>query len=234
MGSTPNGKYDSREKPRRQKRIAAGLCVSCGNSNDGKTQMCLYHREKAREHYRLNAEKYRQLRAPYQAEYGKTHALEKCEKQKLYYAEHKEQVAAYKRSIRHIENERKRTPEARAKRNANRRARKRSDPAWGIVDRLRKRIGRAIRDYATGRKDRRTADLIGCPVPELMAYLESKFLPGMTWENRDRWHVDHRRPCVSFDLKDPEQQKLCFHYTNLQPLWAFDNISKHGKWLVAA
>jgi hypothetical protein len=66
------------------------------------------------------------------------------------------------------------------------------------------------------------------------SYLEEKFVDGMTWENYGNpngdhtggWHIDHIVPCASFDLTDPEQQKECFHYTNLQPLWAFDNMSK--------
>jgi hypothetical protein len=55
----------------------------------------------------------------------------------------------------------------------------------------------------------------------------------MTWENwaLDGWHIDHIRPCCSFDLTDPEQQKKCFHYSNLQPLWAEENWSKGGKWV---
>jgi HNH endonuclease. len=54
----------------------------------------------------------------------------------------------------------------------------------------------------------------------------------MSWDNygRDGWHIDHIRPCASFDLTDPEQQRQCFHYTNLQPLWAADNIRKGAKW----
>lgn len=77
----------------------------------------------------------------------------------------------------------------------------------------------------------KTAELIGCSVPELRAHLERHFLPGMTWENYGPvWHIDHVRPCASFDLSDPAQQKRCFHYTNLRPLWAIDNIRKGRKW----
>jgi hypothetical protein len=48
------------------------------------------------------------------------------------------------------------------------------------------------------------------------------------------WHVDHIIPCSSFDLTDSEQQKKCFHYTNLQPLWAIDNLKKSNKILTKA
>jgi hypothetical protein len=52
----------------------------------------------------------------------------------------------------------------------------------------------------------------------------------MTWENHGSWHIDHRIPICSFDLKEEEEQKKCFHYTNLQPLWAAENLSKGGKY----
>lgn len=54
----------------------------------------------------------------------------------------------------------------------------------------------------------------------------------MTWENHKHcgWHLDHIIPCSSFDLSDPEQQNKCFHYTNLQPLWATTAIAmKYGE-----
>ena len=54
----------------------------------------------------------------------------------------------------------------------------------------------------------------------------------MTWDNYGEWHIDHIKPCCGFDLTDFEQQKKCFHYTNLQPLWAKDNITKNGKFIV--
>ncbi len=59
-----------------------------------------------------------------------------------------------------------------------------------------------------------------------MMHIESKFVDGMSWENRSQWHIDHIRPCANFDLTDIEQQKICFHWSNLQPLWAKDNLRK--------
>lgn len=74
-------------------------------------------------------------------------------------------------------------------------------------------------------------ELLGCSVDECRKYLESKFLPGMTWENygKSGWHIDHIIPCNLFDLTKPEEQLKCFHYTNLQPLWETDNASKQDK-----
>ena len=77
-----------------------------------------------------------------------------------------------------------------------------------------------------------TIDLLGCSIEFFKKYLESKFTKGMSWENRGNngWHIDHIRPCSSFDLSDPEQQKICFHYTNQQPLWATAAIAiKYGE-----
>lgn len=51
----------------------------------------------------------------------------------------------------------------------------------------------------------------------------------MTWENHGKWHMDHIKPCSSFDLTDPEEQKLCNHYSNLQPLWDYENLQKRDK-----
>jgi hypothetical protein len=71
-------------------------------------------------------------------------------------------------------------------------------------------------------------ELLGCTAEELKVYIESKFKPGMTWENygREGWHIDHVKACANFDLTNPAQQRECFHYTNLQPLWAQENRKK--------
>jgi hypothetical protein len=64
---------------------------------------------------------------------------------------------------------------------------------------------------------------------ELWCHLESQFQQGMTKDNYGKWHVDHITPCARFDLTQPTEQKKCFHYTNLQPLWAEQNLKKGCK-----
>jgi hypothetical protein len=93
---------------------------------------------------------------------------------------------------------------------------------------LRCRIKNAV-DKQFGNKAYKSVELLGCSVDECRKWLESKFLPGMSWENSGDWHIDHIQPCASFDLTKPEEQLKCFHYTNLQPLWGEDNLSKSDK-----
>ena len=80
-------------------------------------------------------------------------------------------------------------------------------------------------------KSAATLELLGCSVEELKKHLENQFVKGMTWNNYGLhgWHIDHIIPCASFDLTKEEEQRKCFHYTNLQPLWAKDNYAKGDK-----
>jgi hypothetical protein len=95
---------------------------------------------------------------------------------------------------------------------------------------IRQLLGNRIRKVLKGiNKSASTMELIDCTIEELWIHLESKFKPWMTRENYGLWHVDHIIPCANFDLTDLEQQKKCFHYTNLQPLWAHENYSKGAK-----
>jgi len=101
--------------------------------------------------------------------------------------------------------------------------RRKKDPAFKILTILRGRIRQALKGY---NKSDLTVKLLGCSIEEFWIHLEKKFIRGMTRENHGEWHVDHIIPCASFDLSKPEEQAKCFHYTNLQPLWAIDNLKK--------
>lgn len=108
------------------------------------------------------------------------------------------------------------------------RTRYQKDLDFRLRNALRSRIRQAIKRDA-GEKSIKTAELIGCSVKELKQHLEAQFADGMSWDNYGQWHIDHIIPCASFDLKDEQEQRECFHYTNLQPLWGVDNIKKGDK-----
>ena len=103
------------------------------------------------------------------------------------------------------------------------------DPAYRLKCNLRNRLYFVVVRIQKGIKQTSAIKDLGCTVGELMRYLENQFIQGMTWDNYGQWHVDHKKPLSSFDLTDPIQQLKACHYTNLQPLWALDNIRKSNK-----
>lgn len=141
-----------------------------------------------------------------------------------YYEKNKDillpQMSAYQKSIRPI----------RTKYELEyRRKRFKADPGYKLRAVLRARIVTALVRSKT-KKIATTEQLIGCPVEKARKHIESLFKDGMTWENHGDWHIDHIRPLASFDLTDIEQQKIAMHYTNLQPLWAVENMKKSAKY----
>ena len=113
------------------------------------------------------------------------------------------------------------------KTNLKRKNRVKDNPELKLRANMSRRILLALKG---GTKSAATQVLLGCPASYLKVWIQSQFTPGMTWENHGQfgWHVDHIKPCCSFDLSDPIEQKRCFHYTNLRPLWWNDNLSKGG------
>ena len=103
-----------------------------------------------------------------------------------------------------------------------------SRPQIKLARNLRTRVYLSLKRQG-GIKSKKTMDLVGCDINYLRKHLEEKFEPLMSWDNYGKWHVDHIIPVTKFDLTDPEQQKICFHYTNLQPLWGSENIRKSNK-----
>lgn len=105
--------------------------------------------------------------------------------------------------------------------------RRKRDPIFRLKESLCARLRLALRGK---NKSANTLKLIGCSIEYLKSHLESKFYGKMSWENYGSyWHIDHIRPCSSFDLSKKEEQEKCFHYSNLQPLTAKDNLKKGSK-----
>ena len=106
-----------------------------------------------------------------------------------------------------------------------------TDSNYKLLTIIRARIRTALK-YQGVRKDIHSKELLGESQEFVWKHLESKFKEGMTRENHGFrcWHIDHIKPMSSFDLRDPEEQKKCCHYTNLQPLWWWENLQKSNKY----
>jgi IS30 family transposase len=107
------------------------------------------------------------------------------------------------------------------------RDRLRNEPGYRETRNLRYLVWRSYKGLT---KPESSFNLLGCTLQEFQTHLESLFQPGMTHENYGEWHIDHIRPLVSFDLTQEDQRRASCHYTNLQPLWAKDNLSKGAKY----
>ncbi len=194
--------------------------------------------EYAREWRKKNAEKYREANRERnrrrranspevreqdrlrQAEYYKKNP-DKCrEARKRWYKKNRDKILEQKRSPEHQAYQREYVKRIRA-----------TNARFKIGCNLRCRIGAATRARRV-KPSASTIQLLGCSIDQFRAQLESQFTDGMTWEEfmAGRIHIDHIRPCASFDLTKESEQKKCFHHSNLQPLWAEDNHRKHAKW----
>lgn len=145
------------------------------------------------------------------------YAKKQREVAKKYYYENKEKVAQYQKETRTNEYSR------------DYMKKRRKDPFWRITDALRARVYTAMK-RKKGVKSKTTLSLLGVKnFQEVINHLVCQFKEGMTLDNYGEWHIDHIIPCSAFNLLDVAEQKKCFHYTNLQPLWAKENISKGNK-----
>lgn len=153
--------------------------------------------------------------------YSKTTISKK--QQKNYYNKNRDKILERNRT-------RRRTPRARNLANLARNQKYNNNINFRISVTTRARINKALkRSFAV--KSNKSSNLLGCSIEELKIHLESLFTEGMSWLNYGYygWHIDHIMPCSKFNLLCPKEQRKCFHYTNLQPLWMKDNISKCNK-----
>lgn len=190
----------------------------CGTCKEIKPQSSFHKNKRARDGHNRYCksclrEKYREANK------------DKIEAKNKKIAENKER----RKSKEYIESRRKirRASDRRRKdkRREYERQRRATDPNYRLECQIRSRTLKALKNNS---KSDSTVGLLGCSIPYARKHLESQFTHGMNWDNHGvlGWHIDHIIPCASFDLSDPEQQRQCFHYTNLQPLWAQDNEVK--------
>lgn len=207
--------FDSFNKDKQNVSGLRGECRNC--QRDSKKQWSIKNKEWIRE-YAKNPENRNRTRKIYKERYKNDAVFREreLEKNRL----------------------RRRLEPAKIKQRANEKFRRETNINYKLGHNLRARIGIEIRKLKNRlnievNKCAKTIELLGCSIFELKTYIESKFLPGMTWDNHgfgdDKWHIDHILPCASFDLTQESEQRKCFHYTNLQPLWQFDNLSKNDK-----
>ncbi len=217
----------------------------CGKTvYTGADTRCWGHSEIGRQHKTVNGRRWQEMHPEYYR------SEEYLERRKTYLAQYtaqnKERIRIRQMEYRQANLEKVREIErvSRKKHRQQRQEREndrcRNDPQVHVRKCLRMRLGQALRKSGT-QKTIRTMDLIGTDIKALMNYIESLWQPGMSWDNYGSladgskptdqvWHIDHILPCASFNLLDPEEQKKCFHYTNLQPLWAKDNLNKGATW----
>lgn len=188
----------------------------------------------ARNKGRINAQRKNRREAESESE-RESRLSAKRESSREYYSKNKETILAKlqkynrenpgKRSATRAKSQKKNMPKILAKT----RQRRIADKNFAIKSRLRTRMRNAIVAVKGAKKSAPTEALVGCSIEFLKGYIEARFKDGMSWDNFGKWHIDHIIPCAEFDLIDPNQQKMCFRYSNLQPLWAAENIRKSDK-----
>ena len=176
--------------------------------------------------------KYRKSHKEETKEYCRIHKKERNEYTKKWYIEHKKEKQTYVKEWRKThqkqikEQNRNYEKNHKVERREQEVNRRRTDINFRILGILRRRLWNALKGNC---KSARTVQLLGCSIEFLKDYLTKKFTTGMSFDNYGKWHIDHVNPCASFDLSKPCEQQKCFHYTNLQPLWANENQSKGSK-----
>jgi hypothetical protein len=177
------------------------------------------HKKEIDEYKKINKEKIHKQ----QNLYSKIHKNRRREYQKYYNQTHKNEIA--RKYIIYRNKNRLRIQKYQKKYFKNK---MKIDINFKISFNLRRRIRSAIKAKHISQK---IMCLLGCSIEQLKQHLQSQFKQGMTWENYGfyGWHIDHKIPCASFDLSKPSEQRKCFNFTNLQPLWMKENISKGNK-----
>jgi len=154
----------------------------------------------------------------YNKKYYQKHKKELQDYGKKYMKEHYQEHKKYHKNYRKEHQEKIKKQEKEYKKN-----KLNKDINFKLSHYLRVRLNHAIKNNS---KFISVIKLLGCSIEQLKKHLKKKFKKSMSWKNYGLWHIDHIRPCCSFDLRKKKEQRKCFHYTNLQPLWAEQNFAK--------
>ena len=198
------------------------------------------NKDKLKVKYKNYYESNKQTLNDKQKNYAKVNKDKICSYKKAYAKDNKDKIKAYQKAY-HQDNKYKLKIQMKAyykvnkdkikvQRKAYTNNRFKTDIQYKLSHNLRVRLYRALKD---NQKIGSAVKDLGCTIQQLKQHLESKFQPGMSWDNHtlDGWHIDHIKPLSSFDLSDRKQLLEACHYTNLQPLWAKDNLSKSDNFI---
>lgn len=227
--SAIRAKYERSEEGKRER-------ARYNNTEEGKQRIARYN----------NTEKAKQRRARYSTKYNKSEIAKqrrakynKSKKGKLIRAGYGKLDYLKRKDSPEYQKRKKATLTAWHKKNKEHfriwhrtynKRRKSKDPSFKIQIYLRSRINQVLKNQKA-KKYYHFNEVIGCSPKELKDYLERKFRRGMSWENYSLkiWHIDHIIACSKFDLTKEEEQRKCFHFSNLQPLWAKHNLQKGSR-----
>lgn len=156
-------------------------------------------KEKKKEHYQKNKDYY----FTKNKEYRDAHRQELNEYAKKYRKEHQKEITLKKKEKRH------------------------NNEKYYFEIYLRNKINNYLYRYGKIRKNNNVQEILGCSFEDFKNYIESKFKENMSWENRGEWHLDHIIPLST--AKSYEDLIKLNHYSNFQPLWAYENLKKGNK-----
>ncbi len=193
-----------------EKYVSNGRCVGCSQSNELKEYEKNYRKTDKNKEYR-NSDEYKEYQKEYSKEYQKSDKSKEYHKEYRKSDEHKETQRKYRKSVEHKESQK------------NRRT---TDPLYRLSCDIRSLI-RGSMKRGGFKKSSKTAEMLGCSFEFFKQYIENQFTEGMTWENHGKWHYDHIYPVAK--RRDEAHLIELNHYSNFQPLWAEDNLTKGAK-----
>jgi hypothetical protein len=197
------------------------------NNKDGVNRYCkLCAINRSKEYYEKNKEKilllYKDSRSEYNKEYRKKNKEKEKERFKKYYYDNLDKMKERQKLYKENNSDKLKLSQQKSKQKNKEKFKEKNIHiiTWRTL------LNNSLKRFNTN-KESKTIELLGYSAQDLKEHLESKFLEGMSWNNRSEWHIDHITPVSSFDKS--EKMSVVNSLNNLQPLWAKDNLSKGSK-----